>query len=83
MRDDKTAGRAIADYPICLFAHHMAEIFDVSVKRFYKLESEGAFLFAENRPRIGRKSWSRDRVKAYFDGTLLGLTGTKPLRRAS
>lgn len=75
-----TAGRAIESYPIRLFAHDMADIFQVSLKRFYALDAEGAFDFAKNRPTIGRKSWSRDRVKAYFDGTLVGMTG---LRRVS
>jgi|GEM_PF-7010668 len=82
MRNDATAGRTIDSYPIKLHAHHMAEIFDVSLKRFYALDAEGAFLFAQLRPRIGRKAWSRDRVAAYFAGTLLGLTGTQT-RRAS
>lgn len=74
---NSTAGRTIESYPIRLFAHDMAEIFGVSLKRFYALENEGAFDFARTRPTIGRKSWSRDRVKAYFDGTVSGLTGVR------
>lgn len=65
-----SAGRSIESYPIRLFAADMAELFELSLKRFYALDAEGAFLWAENKPRIGRKSWSRDRVKAHFDGTL-------------
>ena len=42
MRNDATAGRTIDSYPIKLHAHHMAEIFDVSLKRFYALDAEGA-----------------------------------------
>lgn len=72
---------ALTDYPVRLYAADMARIFRVSVKQFYRLDGQGAFLFAENRPRIGRKSWSRDRVAQYFDGTLRGLTGGA--RRAS
>lgn len=75
--EQRSAGKAITDYPITLYAHHMAEIFGVSLSAFYKSESAGAFLFAENKPRIGRKSWSRDRVAAHFAGERVGLTGLK------
>jgi hypothetical protein len=61
-------------YPLRLFAPQMAEIFGVSLKRFYALEAEGAFLWAEHRPRIGRKSWSRERVRQYDAGEVTGLT---------
>ncbi len=64
-------------YPLRLFAKDMAAIFRVSVKRFYALEAEGAYLFAENRPRLGRKSWSRDRVRQYFAGEVTGLTDSR------
>lgn len=80
--EEATAGRALTDYPINLFAHHMAEIFGISLKRFYANDAAGSYLFAENRPRIGRKSWSRDRVAAYFAGNLQGLTPST-IRRAS
>jgi len=76
---EASAGRDLNSYPVRLFAHHMAQIFGVSLKTFYAQDARGAFLFAENKPRIGRKSWSRDRVQSYFDGTLKGLTR---LRRA-
>lgn len=72
-----TSGRALTDYPIRLFANHMAEIFGVSLKQFYAQDSTGHYLWAENRPRIGRKSWSRDRVIAYFAGDITGLTRRK------
>lgn len=75
--EEQSAGRAIADYPVRLYAHHMAEVFGVSIKEFYRLESKGEFVFAEHRPRIGRKTWSRDRVAAYHDGTLNGLTKSR------
>lgn len=71
--EEASAGRAIDSYPITLYAHHMAAIFGVSLNAFYKKEAEGAYLFAENRPRIGRKSWSRDRVAQYFAGELRGV----------
>lgn len=77
---EASAGRVIGDYPIRLFAHHMAEIFGLSLKAFYAQDAAGAFTFAENRPRIGRKSWSRDRVALHFSGELRGLTETR--RRA-
>lgn len=65
-------------YPLRLFAPHMAEIFGLSVKRFYALAEEGAFDWAENKPKIGRSSWSRQRVAQYFAGEIRGLT---PVRR--
>lgn len=69
--------RSLEDYPIRLYAHHMAEIFGVALRRFYALDADGHFLFAENRPQIGRKSWSRERVRQYFAGELSGLTARK------
>ena len=74
--------RALDSYPERLFAAEMAEIFRLSVKRFYALDAEGAFLFAENKPRIGRKSWSRERVRQHFAGELKGLTPVRQQRRA-
>jgi hypothetical protein len=55
----------------------MAEIFGVSLNRVYRLAAEGAFDFAVLRPRIGRESWSRERVRQYFAGELRGLTPTR------
>lgn len=78
---ERSAGRAIRDYPIRLFAPHMAEIYGLSLKQFYAQDAAGYFLFAENKPRIGRKSWSRDRVEDYFAGRLHGLTTVR--RKAS
>lgn len=72
--DGAGRNRELADFPIRLFAHDMAAIFGIGLKRVYQLDAEGAFLFAENKPRIGRKSWSRDRVRQYFAGDLTGLT---------
>lgn len=65
--------KSIADYPDRLFMKDMAELFQISVKRAYALDAEGAFLFAETRPRIGRKSYSRERVRAYFAGEITSL----------
>lgn len=65
--------RALDSYPDRLFAIDMAAIFRVSLRRFYTLDAEGAFLFAQNK-RIGRKSWAKARVAQYFDGELSGLT---------
>src|SRR5207253_5774923 len=76
--DSVSAGKTIESYPLRLFAHHMAEVFGVSLNGFYKQESAGAFTWAENRPKIGRKSWSRDRVAQYFAGELRGLTEGRP-----
>jgi len=73
--------KAIETYPERLFAPDMAEIFRVSLKRFYALDAEGAFLFAEQRPRIGRKAWSRARVQQYFAGEVRGLTPTRKRER--
>lgn len=75
--EEASAGRAMSDYPIVLYAHHMAAIFGVSLNAFYKKEAAGAYLFAENRPRIGRKSWSRDRVAQYVAGETRGLTARR------
>jgi hypothetical protein len=77
------SAKSIADYPERLFAHDMAEIYRVSLKRFYKLAEEGAFDFARIKPTVGRISWSRDRVKQHFDGEVTGLTERRRLRRAS
>jgi len=66
-------------YPLRLFAKDMAEIFRVSLKRFYALDEEGAFLWAEHRPRLGRKSYSREIVGEYLAGKPIGLTD--PRRR--
>lgn len=79
--EEASAGRALDTYPLRLFASHMAEIFGISVKQFYAQDAAGAFLWAENKPRIGRKSWSRERVREYFAGEVKGITSR--LRRAS
>ena len=71
------ARRFPEDFGPALYAKDLAEIWGVSLKRIYALDAEGAFDFAKNRPTIGRKSWSRDRVRAYFGGTLVGLTGVR------
>lgn len=70
-------------YPDRLFAKEMAEIFRVSLKRFYAQDAAGEFLFAEIKPRIGRKSWSKKRVEQYFAGELKGLTGPRSLKRSA
>lgn len=81
-RDEHAVPRVqeIDSYPLCLSAHHMAALFGKSLKRFYALDAEGAFSFAENKPRIGRKSWSRERVRQYFAGELRGLTVVRKRR---
>jgi len=68
---------SLESLPLCLYAPEMAAIFGLSLKRFYALTSEGAFDWCENRPRIGRKSWSRVRVEAYFQGQIRGLTAAR------
>lgn len=65
---EASAGRSIDEYPIRLDAHHMSELFGVSLKRIYKLDHDGALLRFQNLPTIGVKTWSRDRVKAYLAG---------------
>lgn len=69
--------RDLATYPERLFAEDMAAIFRISTKRFYALDAEGAFMFAEIKPRIGRKSWARERVRQYLAGELRGLTSVR------
>jgi hypothetical protein len=71
----------LATLPDRLFAPDMARIFRVSLARFYKLDARGEFLWAEMRPRIGRKAWSKGRVVAYFAGDLHGLTEKHRLHR--
>jgi hypothetical protein len=73
--DAHVTHRPLESYPDLLNAHDMAAIFRVSLCRFYAIAAEGAFDFALNRPRIGKKSWSRERVRQYFAGELRGLTG--------
>jgi hypothetical protein len=69
-------------YPAPQWPVDMADIYRVSLKRFYQLAAEGAFDFAVLRPRIGRKSWSRERVRQYFSGELRGLTPTRRSKAA-
>jgi hypothetical protein len=71
------ARRDLETFAERMFAKDVAEWMDISVKRFYALEAEGRFFFAEHRPRIGRKSWSRERLKQWDRGELKGLTGRK------
>lgn len=82
---ERSAGRKLEDYPVRLFAEHMAEIFGVSVKQVYALDAAGAFDFAAAQLVIGRKSWSRDRVAQYFAGTLEArdVRAARRLRRVS
>jgi hypothetical protein len=63
--------------PVRLTIRHMANIWDVSVNRAYKMHERGAFVFAECKPRTGRLAWGRDRVRAYIEGRLKGLTGVR------
>lgn len=74
--------RNLDEFPELMTAKDLAEWRGLSLKRIYALDREGAFTFAENRPRIGTKSWSRDRLKQWVNGELVGLTGSK-LRRVS
>jgi hypothetical protein len=67
--------------PVPVTIRHMANIWEVSVNRAYKMHERGAFVFAECKPRTGRLAWSRDRVRAYIEGELRGLTGGAKLRR--
>ena len=64
-------------FPELLRAKDMAVLYRVSLKRFYALAAEGAFVFAELRPRIGKMAWSRERVRQHFAGELRGLTVRK------
>lgn len=69
-----TPRRALADFPERMFIPEIAEWLGISVKRAYALEHDGDFMFAEHRPAIGRKSWSRKRFEQWDAGTLDGLT---------
>ncbi len=64
-----------------LFAEHMAEIFGVSVKRFYAQDADGAYRWAENRPRIGRKSWSRCTTTATASRACACASAPQPCAR--
>ena len=77
----QSAGKSLADYPLRLYAHHMSEIFGVSLNEFYRLERHGEFVFAEHKPQIGRKTWSRSRIQAYDAGELRGLTESRQTLR--
>jgi len=76
----KATVTSLDELPLCLYAHDMARIFGISEKRVYGLAAEGAFDFCENKPRIGRISWSRVRLAQYFNGELRGIT---PVRKRS
>jgi len=71
---DEIKPRPIESFPDLLYIADMAEIFRVSMSRAYQLASEGAFTFAEHRPRVSRLSYSRERVRQYLAGELRGLT---------
>jgi len=65
---------SLADLPLCLYAADLARIFGITEKRVYALAAEGALDWCENKPRIGRISWSRVRLEQYFNGEIRGLT---------
>lgn len=69
--------RDLDEFPQRMFAHHMAEWLGVSLKAFYRQHEHGQFVFAEHRPRIGKLSWSRERLRQWDAGELSGLTGRK------
>lgn len=75
--ESKSAGKRIAEFPIRLYAGHMAEILGISLNAFYKLEAKGEFTEFEHKPRIGRKTWSRDLVQAWNEGRLNEVNRTK------
>lgn len=74
--------RNLSDFPERMVIKDLAEWLGISVKRAYALEAQGDFVFAEHRPRIGRKSWSRDRLKQWDLGTNTGLHMVQKRRRA-
>lgn len=85
---ETTAPRRTLDaFPERMVAADVAEWMGISVNAFYKLEAVGKFTFAEHRPRIGKKSWSRERLRQWDAGELAGLTGRKlamvPKRRSA
>lgn len=56
----------------------MADIFGYSLKRFYALEGEGTFIWAEERPRIGnRKAWLRALVERHLNGEAIDVVSRK------
>jgi len=73
---------SLDELPLCLYAPDMARIFGISEKRVYALAAEGAFDWAENKPRIGRISWSRVRLEQYFNGEIRGITAVRHKRSA-
>lgn len=69
--------RDLSAFPERMLIKDIAEWLGVSVKRAYALELTGSFTFAEHRPSIGRKSWSRRRFEQWDAGTLTGLTARR------
>lgn len=62
-------------YGPILTAADLARILRVGIRRIYQMDWEGSLVFAELKPRVGIKKWSRDRVQSWIDGDLKGLTG--------
>lgn len=69
-----TPRRELASFPERMTMKDIAEWLGVSLSRAYALEAQGDFAFAQHRPMIGRKSWSRQRFAQWDAGTLTGLT---------
>lgn len=75
--EDQSAGKAWTDFPIRLYARHMSAILGVSLKQFYKLESRGSFVFAQHKPQVGRKTWSRDLMQAWDERRLADVRASR------
>lgn len=54
--------------PARLYAEDMMRIFNLKKSRFYELAKRGRFERFEQRPAIGRPSWSGALVQKYLDG---------------
>ena len=81
MTPTQAARRSLDDFPEIMSVKDIAEWLGLSVSRAHALDAAGAFDFSACRPRIGRKSFDRDRLRDWKEGNLAGLRGRKAARR--
>lgn len=66
-------------FPELMTVAQLGEWRGISSKRAYALHAEGAFEFALIKPSTGRILYDRERLRAWKDGTLRGLTGLRKI----
>jgi predicted DNA-binding transcriptional regulator AlpA len=67
------------DYPDVMRLKDLSELFGLSLKRIYDLNSQGAFTHLVIKPALGHPRFDRARVEEYIRTTRRGLS----LKKAS